>query len=177
MQHKSPSAQDPPPPCYHPTLEHSINLSGCISLVTPVTTASHTGLPGPAGHQLGLYIRSFVSLAWKSVPRLFQCPPALQRDPPPELSPPQELVTHRCLSLCSFPFVCFSTGKALHRRGLSCSQLIRHWRTVQVPTVHTWRALVASEMPALASGSTKSFRKTPQSPRPCHLTSAHHTHH
>lgn len=49
-------------------------------MVTPVTTASHTGLPGPAGHQLGLYIRSFVSLAWKSV--CFNAPSPSKRPSP-----------------------------------------------------------------------------------------------
>lgn len=85
-----------------------------------MTTASHTGLPGLAGHHLGLYTCSFVSFASKSVPVCFNAPSPSQRPSPRAL--PAIGACHSLLpALSSFLLSLFPVGRALHGQGLSCS--------------------------------------------------------
>lgn len=117
-----PSAQDPPWLSSYPGTSH--DLVGCIFFITSATTASHMGLfPGPAAHDLDLCTSYFVSLPWKSVPSLLQWPQPFT-ETSPESSLPLGLVTHPCLPPSSFLLSVLPLGKALHRRGLSCSLLI-----------------------------------------------------
>lgn len=151
----------PPPPGYHPTLEHSINLSGCISLVCHSSDHSQPHRPSWACRSppRPLYLL-FCFICFEECSRLFQRPQPFTETLPQ--SPP----CHRSLSLTAassvfFFFVCFSSRKSLTRtRAILLPVDSQHQRTVQVPSDHAWQARDSSEMPTLALGTTKSFRKT-----------------
>jgi hypothetical protein len=109
-------SRPPLPPCYRPTLEHSINLFGCISLVTSATTASRTGLPG-----LQFITSAFIpALSFPLLGRVF---PAVSMPTPftEKNLPCQRSLPLTAAYLCPFLLSVFPLGKALHRQGLSCS--------------------------------------------------------